>query len=146
MKPRFFLISKAAIVGLLLAGTGVWPSWAGVNTNSVSAEAPKSVFIIPSKPEEGRDPFFPNSLRPYEAAMAANRHSAAVGSLELKGISGDPLHRLVIINNHTFAEGDEQDVITIAGRIKVRCLEIKPGSAIVEADGQRVELSLPRQP
>jgi hypothetical protein len=142
MKPRIQLISKAAIVQLLLAG--VWPSLAGDNTNSVPTETPKSVFVMPGKPQEGRDPFFPNSMRPYEEAMAANRHSAAVGSLELKGFSGDPLHRLVIINNHTFAEGDDQDVITSAGRIQVRCIEIKSDSAIVEADGQRVELSLPR--
>jgi hypothetical protein len=144
MKSRILLIFKTAAVWLLLVGAGEWYVWAGVNTNSVPVETPKSVFIMPSKPQEGRDPFFPNSMRPYEAAMAANRHSAAVGSLELKGISGDPDHRLVIINNHTFAEGDEQDVITIAGRIKVRCLEIKPGSVVVEADGQRVELFLPR--
>jgi hypothetical protein len=144
MKPRILLISKAAVVWLLLAGTGVWPSWADVSTNSMPAEAPKSLFAMPSKPEEGRDPFFPNSMRPYEAAMAANRHSAAADSLELKGFSGDPLHRLVIINNHTFAEGDEQYVITSAGRIQVRCIRIQSRSAIVEADGQRVVLSLPR--
>jgi hypothetical protein len=144
MKPRFLLISKAAIVWLLLAGTGAWPSLADVNTNSMPTQAPKSLFVMPDKPQEGRDPFFPNSMRPYEAAMAANRHSAAVGSLELRGFSGDLLHRLVIINNHTFAEGDEQYVITAAGRIQVRCIRINPTSAIIEADGQRVELSLPR--
>jgi hypothetical protein len=144
MNPRIFLISKAAVVWLLLAGTGVWPSLADVNTNSVPTEAPKSLFVLPDKPQEGRDPFFPNSMRPYEAAMLANRHSAAVGSLELRGFSGDPLHRLVIINNHTFAEGDEQYVITSAGRIQVRCIKIKSDSTIIEADGERVELSLPR--
>src|SRR5271154_39304 len=115
MKLRILLISKAAVVWLLLASTGVWPSLAGVNTNSVPIETPKSVFVMPNKPQDGRDPFFPNSMRPYEAAIVANRHSAAIGSLELKGFSGDPLHRLVIINNHTFAEGDEQYVMTGAG-------------------------------
>jgi hypothetical protein len=144
MKPRIQLISKKAVVWLLLAGAGVWPLLAGEHTNSVPAEAPKSVFVMPSKPQEGRDPFFPNSMRPYEAAMAAHRHSDAVASLKLKGVSGDPSHRLVIINDQTFAEGDVEDVTTSAGRIQVRCIEIKPGSAIVEADGQRVELSLPR--
>ena len=144
MKPLIPLISKATVVWLLLASAGLWSSAADVNTSPAPPEAPESVFVMPSKPQEGCDPFFPNSTRPYEAAMVANRHSAAVSSLELKGISGNPPHRLVIINNHTFAAGDEQDVITHEGRIQVRCIEIKPNSAIIEADGQRVELSLPR--
>jgi hypothetical protein len=144
MKPHILLISKAVIVWLLLANAGMWSSAAGINTNSASAEAPKSIFVMPGKPEEGLDPFFPNSTRPYEAAMVANRHSAAVGSLELRGFSGDSSQHLVIINNHTFAKGDALDVITSAGRIRVRCIEIKPNSVIVEADGQRVELSMPR--
>jgi hypothetical protein len=144
MKPLIPLISKATVGLLLLASTGEWLSAADTNTNSVPTEAPKSVFIMPSKPQEGCDPFFPNSTRPYAEATVAHHHSAAVSSLELKGISGNPPYRLVIVNNHTFAAGDEGDVITREGRIHVRCIEIKPNSAILEADGQRVELSLPR--
>jgi hypothetical protein len=143
MKPRIFLISKTAVVWLLIAGTGMWSSAAGVKTNSVPVVV-KSTFVMPGKPQQGRDPFFPNSMRPYEEAMAAHRHSAAVGSLKLQGFSGGPSHRLVIISDQTFAEGDVQYVTTSAGRIQVRCIEIKLGSAIVEADGQRVELSMPR--
>jgi hypothetical protein len=143
MKLHNFLISKAAVVWLLLANASAWSSAAGIDTNSVSAEAPKSIFVMPSKPQEGCDPFFPNSMRPYADAVVVNNHSAAVASLELRGFSGDSFHHLVIINNHTFAEGDELDVITSAGRVRVRCIEIKSNSAILEADGQRVELSMP---
>jgi hypothetical protein len=55
-------------------------------------------------------------------------------------------HRLVIINNHTFAEGDEEDVSTPGGRIRVRCVEIRGNSVLVEADGQRQELTFQASP
>ena len=49
-------------------------------------------------------------------------------------------HRLVIINNHTFAAGDEGDVITRDGRIHLSCIEIKTNSVVIEVGGQRHEL------
>jgi hypothetical protein len=104
-----------------------------------------STFILPSNPGEGHDPFFPDSLRPYESAMV-NNHTAEITSLIFKGISGPPDHRLVIINNHTFAAGDEEDVITPQGRIHVRCVEIKADSVIVESGGQRVVLTYSTNP
>jgi len=96
-----------------------------------------SVFVLPANPKDGRDPFFPMSNRPFEAAAAANPHVADVTSLVVKGISGPPGHRLVIINNHTFAEGDEGDVLTTEGRMRVRCIEISEKSVMVEISGQR---------
>ena len=33
-----------------------------------------SIFVIPTNPQEGRDPFFPNSSRPYESAPAAQKN------------------------------------------------------------------------
>jgi hypothetical protein len=102
-------------------------------------EAPKSVFNLPTSSKEGRDPFFPNSMRPYEAAY--NVTHTGVSALVLRGFSGPAGHRLVIINNHTFGEGDEEDVTTPAGRIRVLCVEIRGNSVLVEADGQREELT-----
>jgi len=67
-------------------------------------------------------------------------------ALTLKGISGAPDHRLVIINNHTFAAGDEGDVITEQGRIHVRCVEIKPHAVVVEVSGHYHELTSPDNP
>jgi len=43
---------------------------------------------------------------------------------------------LAIINNHTFAVGDEGDVLTTSGRVSLRCLEIHPDYVIVEINGQ----------
>jgi len=99
----------------------------------------QSVFVLPSNPKEGRDPFFPTSSRPYEAAASKNP-VGDLTSLVLRGISGSPDHRLVIINDHTFGVGDEGDVKTPHGRIHIRCVEIKASSAVVEAGGERHEL------
>jgi hypothetical protein len=99
-----------------------------------------SVFILPSSPQEGRDPFFPDSNRPYQAAVAAKPLVADVSSLVVKGFSGELAHRLVIINNHTFAVGDEGDVFTSAGSIHLRCIEIRTNSVVIEVGNQRHEL------
>ena len=103
----------------------------------------RSVFILPSNPTEGRDPFFPDSERPYEIAAAANPQAGKATSLVLKGFSGPLNHRLVIINNHTFGVGDEGSVITPSGRIRLRCIEIKADSVVIETGSQRLELTYP---
>jgi hypothetical protein len=105
----------------------------------------RSIFVLPSNPREGHDPFFPDSLRPYESAVVTN-HTVEITSLIFKGVSGPPDHRLVIINNHTFAAGDEGDVTTSQGRIHVRCVEIKADSVVIEATGQRVTLTYSTNP
>ena len=101
----------------------------------------KSIFILPSNPREGRDPFYPESTRPYEAAAVVTSHVAEVTSLAVKGysvVNGTPC---VIINNHSFMAGDEGDVTVPGGRIHVRCLSIKPTVAVVEVNGQRHDLN-----
>jgi hypothetical protein len=107
---------------------------------------PRSVFVIPTNRNEGRDPFFPNSSRPYEAVASKNPAVSDLSLLVLKGISGPPDHRLAIINNHTFGVGDEGDVLTSHSRIHLRCVEIKARSVVVESGGQRHELSYMNSP
>jgi hypothetical protein len=102
----------------------------------VDTNAPvKSVFLIPTNPNEGRDPFFPDSTRPYEDSIS--KHAADITALEIKGFSEIAGRRYVIINNHTFAEGDEGDVITPGGRVHIRCLTVGTDSVLVESDGSR---------
>lgn len=113
-------------------------------TNKV--ETTRSVFIIPSNSKEGCDPFFPNSNRPYEIAAAGDTRTGNVTSLVLKGFSGSQDHRLVIINNHTFATGDTGDVITSDGRVHLRCIEIKTNSVVIEVGSQRRELIYSNKP
>ena len=104
----------------------------------------KSVFILPANAKEGRDPFFPESTRTFDAAVAANK-TVEISALNIKGFSGTPGHRFVIINNHTFGSGDEGDVRTATGRIHIRCTEIRSDTVIIEVNGQRREMHLGTQ-
>lgn len=109
-------------------------------THAAKKKVIRSVFTLPANPNQGRDPFFPESNRPYAVAAAANPRVADVSSLVVNGFSGPPSHRLVIINNHTFGVGDEGDVNTTVGRIHLRCLEISTNSVVIQVGGQRHEL------
>ena len=117
--------------------TGTYPACpaiaASVDTNAVV----QSVFVLPSDPSEGRDPFFPNSMRPYESAMAKRHNPVDVTSLRIRGFSEIAGHRYVIINNHTFGDGDEGDVITPEGRVHIRCLHVGTDSVLVESAGSQ---------
>jgi len=97
------------------------------------------VFIIPTNVRDGRDPFFPESTRLLEVAVQVT-HKVEAASLIIKGFSGPPEHRFVIINNHTFAPGYEGDVLTSNGRAHIRCVEIRNDSVVVEINGQRHEI------
>jgi hypothetical protein len=109
---------------------------------------PQSAFSFPSTPKEGKDPFFPSSTRPYAVAAAnAKTNMPAIVSnvpLHLSGVSGSLARPLAIINNRTFAVGEENDVMTDAGRVRIRCLDIdvKRELVLVQAGGQRRELRL----
>ena len=127
----------------MAAGAGLLPLAAQPVSSSPKPDFSQSVFIFPENAKQGRDPFFPNSLRPYQEADFQPGHTGAqLTSLRFVGVSGPPNHRLVIINNHTFAEGDEEEVTTQQGKILVLCVEIGDHSVVVEANGQRIELTL----
>jgi hypothetical protein len=122
----------------MAAGAGLLPLAA---QPTATAPAPKldaqSVFTSPENRKQGRDPFFPDSNRPYQDV---SNPSAIPTGLKLIGISGVPNHRLAIINNHTFGIDDEEQVTTSQGKVLVHCLEIGEHSVVVEANGQRIEL------
>lgn len=121
---------------LLIGCAGALMAKATPAANSNKTNLIQSVFIQPANPKEGRDPFFPDSIRPYENAAATKPKTADITSLVLRGFSGTVDHRLVIINNHTFAAGDEGDVITSNGRVHLRCMEIGTDAVVVEIGGQ----------
>ena len=93
---------------------------------------------------KGRDPFFPNSPRQAAEPTEAGESQPTV-VLVLKGFSGAPSRRFAIINDHTFAVGEESEVPTAGGRIRIRCVEIRDNVAVVTigSGGQKIELRLP---
>ncbi|HTY86691.1 MAG TPA: hypothetical protein VMB80_04440 [Candidatus Acidoferrum sp.] len=146
MKRRFDFSSILLIAGLTAGLMQVWPTQAAppAKTPAPKTPAPEAVarssFTMPANPKEGRDPFFPTSNRPYESVQASQPHVGDITSLVLKGVSGPPDRRLAIINNHTFAIGDSQDIVTPQGRIHVRCVEIRDDSVVIESGGMNREL------
>jgi len=145
--PRTNIFRQRNLAWLAVLFAAVWPVTAAplVQTNETPVQAttnltqvaPRSVFNQPASPKEGCDPFFPTSVRPYASAVVTNAATADFSSLAMQGISGAPDHRLVIINKVTFAVGDEAEVFTSQGRIRIRCVAINDDSAVIEAAGQR---------
>ncbi len=118
---------------------------ANTHTNAlwVESKIPQSVFVIPSSLQEGRDPFFPDSTRVLGQVKTDHKPTNTdVGALVLNGLSGTTERRLAMINGRTFGEGEEADVLTPMGRVKVQCLEIKTDSVVIKVGGQKVELHL----
>jgi hypothetical protein len=112
---------------------------------NAASEMPKSTFTIPRSPDEGRDPFFPNSARLF-AAVASKAITLPVATtsaeLLLKGFSGPSNQRLAIINNRTFSSGESGEVRTSNSRVRVRCVQINEDSVIIETNGERRVLRL----
>jgi hypothetical protein len=128
--------------GLLIALAAAGASALGQPVDKTAVR--RSVFVMPTNPQEGRDPFYPESTRPYASAVVS--HVAPVTTtLVIKGFSGTPANRMVIINNHSFGVGDEGDVLTEGGRVHIRCLEINANNVIIEANNQRRELTFSTQ-
>ena len=131
---------RAYIIWTCVAGAA-WPlAAAPADTNAPA----KSVFVLPTNPNEGRDPFFPNSMRPYEDF--APKHTVDVADIQIKGFSEIAGHRYVIINNHTFGEGDEGDVLTAGGRVHIHCLSVGMDTVLVESNGSHHLLRFYGQP
>jgi hypothetical protein len=147
--PRLILPVALALAGAIAGGRAAPPQDAALqpraatNTAPAEPEVPKSVFIVPTSPKEGRDPFYPNSPRLFAAAVTGNSNAAPVQvALLLSGIFVQADHRLATINNHTFEVGEESEVLIPGGRTKIRCVEIKENSVVVEVRGERRELRL----
>jgi hypothetical protein len=118
------------------------PAPVSVTTNSAPSQPviPKSVFADPASSGEGKDPFFPDLRDQISAVPKKAGVKASPADLTLQGISGPAEHRLAIINGHSFAAGEEGDVLVPGGRIHIRCVEIKTNSVTIEIGGLSREL------
>ena len=158
MKPRSPLpLGKPLTVAVVLLGltfachaaqtpttapSGFAP--AATNTLPILPQIPQSVFIIPLTPQEGKDPFFPRSMRLFNDVVVKTNQppAAAVVELKLKGISGAADHRLAIINNRTFETGEEGEVVSNVGRSRIICQDINADSVRVLISGEERILRL----
>lgn len=150
--PQIALALTALVFSLPAASTNTVAAKPAAARNEVAAPAellppPQSVFVIPKKASEGKDPFFPNATRVYNTGIEVKPKGPPMvnmSDLTLKGISGTAAEPLAIINNTTFTTGEDNDVITTAGRMRVRCVEINMslGTVLVQVGGDRRELRL----
>ncbi len=142
------LVSHAATTPTNAASTTAAGSPAAPAATPLETETPQSIFIVPTSTSEGRDPFFPRTMRlPSGSRTASNvttNPPSFVVELALKGISGTRERPLAIINNQTFAAGEENDVVTGTRRVRIRCVEINvpAETVIIQIGNERRELRL----
>ncbi len=134
------LLCFALVPGARGANTNSIPGAKATNsvaaaTNLAPAElpVPRSVFDLAAKPT--KDPFFPLSLR-QPVPTATNALAFSASSFVLKGLSGSVGNRLALINNRTLAPGENAEITTPAGKIKIHCVEIRESSVIIRAASQ----------
>lgn len=135
-------------VGLLSTAVMGAPS---SSTNALPAVADskpgRSVFVIPTGPQEGKDPFFPRSVRAYgvTAPVKPGHTNSPTVELMLNGISGSTDKPLAIINNVTFGVNDDNDVPVKGRRIRIRCVDINlsEGRVRVQIGSETRDLRLP---
>lgn len=134
------LLKKIIAVSLVAAGAPA--VWGEPAKPPPAKPAPaRSVFVIPTNVREGRDPFFPESPRPYDDFKQQSR-AVEENAFSVKGISIEHGHPMAIINNHTFAVGDEGNVRTANGEVHLRCTEIRNGVVVIEVNGAKRELTI----
>lgn len=146
MKTRNLIYLRLAATLLPVAMAGALSLGAAPQERAANPEMTQSVFSVPNNPSEGRDPFFPQSTRRRSVnsgSVATNNIPAPINteSLVLKSIVGG----LAVINNHSFAPGEEGDVLTEDGRrehIQLVEIKAKTGSVVVKIGGQTVELTM----
>jgi hypothetical protein len=116
-------------------------------TASTNAEPviPTSVFMIPARKEEGRDPFFPTSTRLFASQQPPVQKGQKPLPVEIPlTLTGIIPLKLAMVNGRTFEPGEEGEVVANGVRKKIRCLKVTSESAIVELlpEGERRELKL----
>ena len=114
------------------------------NTNAEPHELVIPLAIFDFKSPAVKDPFFPLSVRTGVPVAVTNAPRISSASFSLKGLSGPAGRRLALINNRTLAAGEDAEVTTAMGRVKIHCVEVKEDSVIIKVDklGETIELHL----
>jgi hypothetical protein len=120
---------------------GAAPAASPTNAPPQDSLLPQSAFDITSSPV--KDPFFPRSTRTQVISTpVTNAPTITVASFVLKGLGGPPGHPLALINNRTIAVGEEAEVTTPAGKVKIYCVEIKGNTVTIRAENQSGPIEL----
>lgn len=112
------------------------------STNDALAElpVPLSVFEITSTPT--KDPFYPLSTRQTARTVTTNTEPFSASSFTLKGLSGTGKGHLALINNRTVAAGEDAEVSTPTGKVKIHCVEIKEASVVIQSESSNDSLEI----
>jgi hypothetical protein len=132
---------KTVLAAGVLACSPAWsaapakPGNAAAAGSAVPAEPvyPKAVFDLTVKGI--KDPFFPHSVR-QAIVTPTTAPAISPSAFVLKGFSGPLDQRLAIINNRTLAAGEDAEVTTASGKIKIHCLAIKENSVLIRVEKQ----------
>lgn len=147
MKTVRLLIIQIFVGTALTLSAMATPSAAPVKKPAADPNVvPLSLFQVPTKAGEARDPFFPNRIIQQESTKAAavtNTAPTGISCLALKGLSGTPANPLAMINGRTMARGEDAEIKTDCGRLLVHCVDITTNSATIEVGGERRQLYLP---
>jgi len=150
MRVRLWLIS-AALAFLSFVGTvsaDVAPPKAPARSRNSAVpvftpvEIPQSVFVVPTSPKEGRNPFFPQSVAVASAVAPKNGAAVDVSGFVLNGITSPP-KRTAMINGRTFEAGEEGELRLPSGaKVLIKCEQIGSDSTVILVNGVRRELRL----
>jgi hypothetical protein len=66
-----------------------------------------------------------------------NAAPVPVVDVHLNGISGVAGKPLAIINSRTFEIGEEGEIVSSGNRVRIRCLEIKADTAVIQIGPER---------
>lgn len=136
----FLILAAAALVGPTASAQPKTPA----PTPGVvpAADIPQSVFVMPSNPKEGRNPFFPYSRMGQVEKIIDKPAQVDPSAFTLNGITSPP-KRTAMINGRTFETGEQGEVkLPTGGRVLIKCVEIKDGAATILVGGQLRELKL----
>ncbi len=111
-------------------------------TNAVASDT-VSVFEIVKC--QGKDPFYPTSLRLCGDAPVASGGPAAPTKLPLmvNGVVSSPSGTLVIINGRSFSVNEKGRVPVPKGMARIQVLEIRKDSVLIKADDEDAPRVLP---
>jgi hypothetical protein len=151
MKKHLHCTSVTLLVALTAATAAAAPKDSPAKTTNrlppyltpvPDVAVPQSVFVTPSQPSEGRNPFFPQSAVRVVAVRVNKENPIESFTFVLNGITSPP-RRTAMINGRTFEIGEEGEVkLPAGGKMLIKCEEIKADSAVINVGGQRRELRL----